>query len=107
MPIGLEYEVLDEILDGDADALCFYEDYWSRVTDSLQRRAVVINGRTFLAIRDSQTREIHFVESESIADNEAPTPKFLRVLGSRKRTAEHQVTTEKMWVSCRIRLPSG
>ena len=92
MPIGLEYEVLDEILDGDAEALCFYEEYWGRVPDSVQRRAVVINGRVFLAIRDHQTSEIHFVESESIADNEAPTPKF-KLLASIGFTEEDSRTS--------------
>ena len=76
MPIGLHYELLHELLGDDADTMCLYQEEWNRVTESVLRRAVFVNGRPFLAIRDRFGSEVHFVESEPIAIHERPTPKF-------------------------------
>jgi hypothetical protein len=81
MPVGLHHEVLWELLGDDADKLCFYEDEWSRTTGSIIRRALFVNGRTFIPFRDEWSPEVHFVECESIAAYEAPTPKFLQLAG--------------------------
>lgn len=76
MPIGLHYEILHELLGDDADTMCLYNEEWDRVTESVLRRAVFVNGRPFLAVRDCFSSEVHFVESEPIAIHEMPTPKF-------------------------------
>jgi len=69
-----------------------YEDYWSLITESVLRRAVFINSRPFLAIRDRDTSEIHFVEGESIAKYGRPTPKF-ELLASIGFTEEGSMTS--------------
>lgn len=81
MPIGLHHEVLWELLGDDADTMCFYEDEWSRTVGSIIRRALFVNGRTFIPFKDEWSAEVHFVECESIASYEAPTPKFLELAG--------------------------
>ena len=80
MPIGLDWSDLRDLLDGDVLVNeLISEDVWSLVTESVLRRAVFINSRPFLAIRDRDTSEIHFVESESIAKYGRPTAKFERL----------------------------
>lgn len=79
MPIGLDWGDLRDLLDGDVLANDLCEDEWSLVSESVLRRAVFINSRPFLAIRDRDTSEIHFVESESIAKYGRPTAKFERL----------------------------
>lgn len=80
MPIGLDNEILRELLGDDADKMCFYEDEWSRTVGSIIRRALFVNGRTFIPFRDEWSREVHFVECDSIATFEAPKPKFLKLV---------------------------
>jgi hypothetical protein len=79
MPVGLHHEILWELLGDDADKMCFYEDEWSRTIGSIIRRALFVNGRTFIPFKDEWSPEVHFVECESIANYESPTPKFLRL----------------------------
>ncbi len=79
MPIGLYWDDLRDLLDDEVLARELCEDYWSLITESVLRRAVFINSRPFYAIRDRNTSEIHFVESESIAKYWRPTPKFERL----------------------------
>jgi hypothetical protein len=79
MPIGLHHEVLWELLGDDADKFCLYEDDWSRTEGKLIRRAVFINGRTFVPFIDSWSSEIHLVECESVALYEKVKPKFIEL----------------------------
>jgi hypothetical protein len=79
MPIGLYWGDLRDLLDDEVLAEELSEDYWSLITESVLRRAVFINSRPFYAIRDRNTSEIHFVESESIAKYGRPSPKFERL----------------------------
>lgn len=79
MPIGLYWDDLRDLLDDEVLARELCEDYWSLITESVLRRAVFINSRPFYAIRDRNTSEIHFVESEAIAKYGRPTPKFERL----------------------------
>jgi hypothetical protein len=81
MPIGLPYEVLLELLGDDADKFCLYEDDWSRTEGKLIRRAVFINGRTFVPFIDSWSSEIHLVECEPVALYEKVKPKFTALAG--------------------------
>ena len=81
MPIGLPYEVLLELLGDDADKFCLYEDEWSRIEGKLIRRAVFINGRTFVPFIDSWSSEVHLVECESVALYEKVKPKFIELAG--------------------------
>lgn len=79
MPIGLEPEVLHELLGDEATELGLYEDEWNRVEGSIIKRALFINGRTFVPFRDEWSSEVHFVECESISSYEQPWPKFERL----------------------------
>jgi hypothetical protein len=79
MPIGLSYEVLRELL-GD-DAYKFAEEEWNRTEGKIIRRAVFINGRTFVPFIDSGSSEIHLVECESISLYEKVQPKFTELAG--------------------------
>lgn len=76
MPIGLRNEVLWELLGDDADDFCLYEDEWSRTEGKLIRRAVFINGRTFVPFIDCDSSEIHLVECESVAGKGKIKPKL-------------------------------
>jgi hypothetical protein len=79
MPIGLNHEVLWELL-GD-DAYKFAEEEWNRTEGKIIRRAVFINGRTFVPFIDSGSSEIHLVECESISLYEKVQPKFTELAG--------------------------
>jgi len=92
MPIGLHHEVLHHLLGDEADQLCFYEDEWSRTEGPILRRALFINGRTFIPIRDNLSSELHLVECESVADYEAPIPRF-SVLASIGFTEENSMVS--------------
>lgn len=79
MPIGLDHEILWELFGEDADELCLYSDEWDRTTGKILRRAVFINGRTFVPFVDEWSTEIHLVECESVAREEMVKPKFLEL----------------------------
>ena len=87
MPIGLNYEVLRELL-GD-DAYKFAEEEWNRTKGKIIRRAVFINGRTFVPFIDSGSSEIHLVECESISlyEKGSRSSQSWQALDSQKRTA--------------------
>lgn len=79
MPIGLDHEILWELLGDDADKLCLYSDEWNSTAGKMIRRAVFINGRTFVPFVDDWSTEIHLVECESVARVEKVKPKFLEL----------------------------
>jgi hypothetical protein len=53
-----------------------YEEEWNRVEGSIIKRALFINGRTFIPFRDEWSSEVHFVECEPVLSAERPWPKF-------------------------------
>jgi hypothetical protein len=79
MPIGLNNEVLWELL-GD-DAYKFAEEEWNRTEGKIIRRAVFINGRTFVPFIDNWSSEVHLVECESVSLYEKVQPKFTELAG--------------------------
>lgn len=77
----LEDAVLAELFGDGDDPFGLDGDYWDRIDESVIRQPVLINGRTFLGVRDLSSQQVYVVESHSISENERPSLIYTPLVG--------------------------